>query len=90
MTSQQPTSTSSESIDDRATERDDEDEYDLPIELFAGTVILIMGILVVLTPLTTEMPGDWVWSPTAMNAFGGTIYIVVGGFLLYRHRTLNN
>jgi hypothetical protein len=62
-------------------------EYDLPIQLFAGTVIAIMGLLVLATPLVTAMPSDHVLDPTAMNVVSGGIYVAVGVFFAYRGMT---
>lgn len=61
-----------------------ENDYDLPVELFAGIVILIMGALVLITPVFSEMPADLVWNPTLINAISGTIYLVVGAYFVRR------
>ena len=66
-----------------ATESADND-YDLPVELFAGIVILIMGVLILITPLVTEMPSDFVWNPTLINGISGAIYLVVGAYFIRR------
>ena len=66
-----------------ATEPAD-DDYDLPVELFAGIVILIMGVLVLITPLVTEMPSEFVWDPTLINGISGAIYLVVGAYFIRR------
>lgn len=59
-------------------------EYNLPVELFAGIVIFIMGLLVLITPLIYEMPTDLVWDPILINVASGTIYLLVGAFFVYR------
>lgn len=65
---------------------DEQNHYDLPVELFAGTVVTTMGILVVLTPLIANMPRDYVWNPVLMDLLSGAIYIVIGIYLLIRSR----
>lgn len=66
------------------TETSDESNYDLPVELFAGLVILTMGLLVVVTPLITEMPNDVPWNPVLLNVTSGALYIVVGAYFVRR------
>ena len=61
-------------------------EYDLPVELFAGSVVIIMGVLVLLTPLITTIPQDYVWNPALMDLVSGAIYIIIGVYLLIRSR----
>lgn len=86
MANQSSISTSDETDNEQSgATRADESEYDLPIELYAGTVILIIGVLVAITPFTAEMPTDWVWDPVMMNTISGAIYITAGVFLLHRH-----
>lgn len=85
MTDQSITQTQDEPIDDpRNRAQSDADEYDLPIDLYAGVIIAIMGILVLVTPLLTEMPADAPWNPTLMNLISGAIYLIVGLGLLLR------
>ncbi|WP_101295903.1 hypothetical protein [Halegenticoccus soli] len=82
MQDQHGTSTKDGQASDLSTIQKTDDEYDLPIELFAGTIILTMGILVLVTPIVTEMPTDSPWNPTAMNVITGGIYLLIGaGFL---------
>ncbi|MFC6907107.1 hypothetical protein [Halalkalicoccus tibetensis] len=66
------------------------DEYNLPVELFAGIVILIMGCLVLVTPLIYDMPTDLVWNPLIINLFSGSIYLVVGVIFIYRSDYIQN
>lgn len=62
----------------------DESEYDLPVDLFAGTVILIMGVLVLVTPLITDMPTDTPWDPVLINVSSGAIYVLAGAYFIRR------
>ncbi|QRV17648.1 hypothetical protein JMJ58_22845 (plasmid) [Haloterrigena salifodinae] len=79
------TQTQDEPIDDpREQTASGTDEYDLPIDLYAGAIILIMGVLVLVTPLFTDMLSDAPWRPTSMNLISGTIYVLVGLVLLRR------
>lgn len=59
-----------------------ENDYDLPVELFAGIVILIMGALVLITPVFSDMPADLVWDPILINGISGTIYLLVGAYFI--------
>lgn len=70
--------------DQNASDAPSETEYDLPVELFAGSVILIMGVLVLVTPLTTDMPADLPWNPLLINILSGGIYVLIGLFFLWR------
>ncbi|WP_129115351.1 hypothetical protein [Halegenticoccus tardaugens] len=74
------------STEDRVTTERPDEGYDLPIDLFAGVVIVAMGILVLVTPLITAMPADAPWNPTAMNIISGSIYLLIGMGFLYRAR----
>ena len=80
----EPTSQDAEATTDESGTP--ETEYDLPVELFAGAVVIVMGILVLATPLITEMPSNWVWDPLLMNLISGSIYVIAGLFLIYRAR----
>ncbi|WP_121741490.1 hypothetical protein [Natronorubrum halophilum] len=85
MTDRSITQTQDEPIDDSRTRaQSDADGYDLPIDLYAGTIIAIMGLLVLITPLVAEMPSDAPWNPMAMNLISGAIYVVVALALLVR------
>lgn len=70
--------------DQNASDVPSENEYDLPVELFAGSVILIMGVLVLVTPLTTDMPADLPWNPLLINILSGGLYVLIGFFFLWR------
>lgn len=84
MTDRPITQTRDEPTDDPRTQPD---AYDLPIELYAGVIIVIMGALVLVTPLLTQMPSDAPWNPTLMNLISGSIYVIVGLGLLFRSKT---
>lgn len=70
--------------DDQTNKASDQGEYDLPVELFAGSVILIMGMLVLVTPLVAEMPTDAPWNPVLINGLSGGIYVLVGAYFIRR------
>ncbi len=70
--------------DDRTNDASDHGEYDLPVELFAGSVILIMGVLVLVTPLIADMPADVPWDPVLINGLSGGIYVLVGAYFIRR------
>jgi hypothetical protein len=65
-------------------ESDTSREYNLPVELFAGIVILIMGSLVLVTPLFADMPTNLVWDPVFVNVSSGILYLIVGAIFVYR------
>lgn len=70
--------------DQHTSDAPSENEYDLPVELFAGSVILIMGVLVLVTPLTTDMPANLPWDPLFINILSGGLYVLIGFFFLWR------
>ncbi|RRJ31401.1 hypothetical protein [Halocatena pleomorpha] len=70
--------------DDQTSKASDQNEYDLPVELFAGSVIFIMGVLVLVTPLITEMPADTPWDPVLINGISGGIYVLTGVYFIRR------
>lgn len=79
------TTTADASASDHKTNKaSDESEYDLPVELFAGSVIFVMGVLVLVTPLITEMPADTPWDPVLINVSSGAIYMLVGAYFIRR------
>lgn len=78
------TATETSRSEQTTTKSNDGEEYNLPVELFAGIVILIMGFLVLITPLIYEMPTNLVWDPIFINIASGAIYLLVGAFFLYR------
>jgi uncharacterized membrane protein HdeD (DUF308 family) len=61
-------------------------EYDVASEIFIGSMVLIMGALIFITLLVTDMPEEHPWNPVVMNVLTGSIYLVIGGFVLYRAR----
>lgn len=85
MNNKPKTTTADASSSDYDTDEvSDDSEYDLPVELFAGSVILILGVLVLVTPLITEMPTDIPWNPTLINVTSGAIYVLAGAYFIRR------
>lgn len=70
--------------DTQTNKASEESEYELPVELFAGSVIIVMGVLVLITPLITAMPTDIPWDPVLINMFSGSIYVLVGAYFVQR------
>ncbi|WP_227379388.1 hypothetical protein [Haladaptatus halobius] len=75
------------SSEQQATETTTSDSYDLPVSLFAGIVILIMGILVIITPLFAAMPTNSAWDPVLMNLISGSLYVIVGAYFIWRGKS---
>lgn len=84
MDNKSNTTTADVSANDETNDAFDESEYDLPVELFAGSVILIMGVLVLLTPLIADMPANMPWDPVLINGLSGGIYVLVGAYFIRR------
>lgn len=83
MNNKSETTTADASGSDATTnEAPGENDYELPVELFAGTVILIMGVLVLVTPLITDMPTDLPWDPILINVTSGAIYMAAGAYFI--------
>lgn len=80
------TTTDASGSDPTTNEASSGSEYELPVNLFAGSVILIMGVLVLVTPLITSMPTDVPWDPVLINATSGVIYVLVGAYFIRRSR----
>lgn len=78
------TTTADVSTNDETRKASDHGDYDLPVELFAGSVILIMGVLVLVTPLIADMPADVPWDPVLINGLSGGIYVLVGAYFIRR------
>ncbi|UPM45025.1 hypothetical protein [Halocatena salina] len=76
--------TTTDATTDESDAASDTNEYELPVELFAGSVILTMGVLVLVTPLITTMPSDVPWDPVFVNVTSGAIYVLCGMYLVHR------
>ena len=64
--------------------REQKQVYDVIAEIFIGSMVSIMGVLVVVTPLVSDMPEDHPWNPVLIDVLVGALYLIIGGFVLYR------
>lgn len=73
---------------ERSTQEDQPTEggkiYDVVAEIFIGSMVSIIGLLVLVTPLVSAMPEDHPWNPVLIDLSVGTLYLIIGGFILYR------
>lgn len=58
--------------------------YDVVAEIFIGSMVSIMGLLVLITPLTTDMSEDSPWNPVFIDVSMGALYLIIGGYVLFR------
>lgn len=66
--------------------REQRQVYDVMAEVFIGSLVSIIGALVVVTPLISDMPEEHPWNPVLIDVLVGALYLIIGGFVLYRAR----
>lgn len=75
---------------ERPTEQEQPTEskqiYDVVAELFIGSLVSIIGLLVLITPLVSSMPEDYPWNPVLVDVLVGALYLIIGGYVLFRAR----
>ncbi len=64
--------------------REQRQVYDVMAEVFIGSLVSIIGALVMVTPLISDMPEDHPWNPAIIDVLVGALYLIIGGFVLYR------
>ena len=71
--------------DGRSPQRDRR-SYDITAETFIGALVVIIGALVLITPLFSAMPRDHPMNPALLDVIVGGMYVVIGGVVFARAR----
>jgi hypothetical protein len=61
-------------------------ESNLRIGVFAGSIVIIMGVLVLLSIFISDMPTGYPVDPVSLNLIGGGLYIGIGSYLIIRSK----
>jgi len=54
------------------------DEYNVATEIFIGAMLTIIGVLVLITPVVSEMPRDLPVDPVLLDVVIGLLYLAIG------------
>jgi hypothetical protein len=60
--------------------------YDVTAEFFIGSLVAIIGALVLVTPLFSAMPRNHPMNPALLDVIVGGMYVVIGGVVFARAR----
>ena len=66
--------------------KDAKGDYDITAEVFIGSMVSAIGLLVLITPLVSTMPQDHPMNATLIDVVIGLIYIAIGALVFYRAR----